>query len=88
MTIEDDDVVEKVERIVIRLERTADLNSRIRFGISSGVIEVEDDNDGMCCNVYWSHIPVSFQMTFINIPVCSGWGGTGEDVLPILRSLN
>ena len=63
VSIEDDDVVEKIERIVIRLERTVDLNSRIRFGISSGVIEVEDDNDGMCCNVYWLHIPVSFQMT-------------------------
>ena len=43
VTIEDDDVVEKTERVVIRLERTADLNSRIKIGVSSGVLEVEDD---------------------------------------------
>ena len=44
--IEDDDVVERTERVVIHLERTDDLSSRIRIGVSSGVIEVEDD--GMC----------------------------------------
>ena len=48
VAIEDDHVVEKTERIVIRLERTVDLSSRIRIGVSSGVIEVEDDSDGMC----------------------------------------
>ena len=46
VAIEDDDVVEKTERVVIRLERTVDLNNRIRIGVSSGVIEVEDDHDG------------------------------------------
>ena len=46
VTIEDDDVVERTERVVIRLERTDDLNNRIAIGVSSGVIQVEDD--GMC----------------------------------------
>ena len=51
VAIEDDDVVEKTERVVIRLERTDDLSNTIRFGVSFGVIEVEDDNDGMCYNI-------------------------------------
>ena len=52
VSIEEDDVVEKTERVVIRLERTDGLSNRIRIGISSGVIEVEDDNDGTCCNMH------------------------------------
>ena len=48
VVIDDDNVVEKTESILIRLERTDDLSNRIRLGVSSGEIEVEDDNDGMC----------------------------------------
>ena len=63
VAIEDDDVVEKTERVVIRLERTNDLSNRISIGTSSGVIEVEDD--GTCCNIHWYyvHTLVSFQIT-------------------------
>ena len=47
VAIEDDNVVEMTEKIVIHLERTDDLSNRITIGVSSGVIEVEDDNDSM-----------------------------------------
>ena len=70
VSIEDDDVVERTERVVIRLERTDDLNNRIRFGVSSGVIEVEDDNDGMCYNMY-RFIMYAYQCDFINTLIWS-----------------
>ena len=46
MPIEDDDVVEETETVTIRLERTVDLDNRITIGVSSGVIEIMD-NDSM-----------------------------------------
>ena len=70
VAIEDDDVVEKTERVVIRLERTVDLINRIRIGLSSGVIYIEDDNDGMCCIIICTHTSV-FSNNFINILIWS-----------------
>ena len=48
IVIPDDDVVEASEMTRIHLERTVGLNSRISLVATSGVIEVMDDNDGMC----------------------------------------
>ena len=52
VAIDDDDVVEKTETIEIRLERTDNLSNRIRLNVSSGEIEVEDDNDRTCRVIY------------------------------------
>ena len=60
VSIVDDDVIETTESFYVTLARSSDLDSRIQLTPFYGVIEIDDDDGLLICEMSACKVPVTF----------------------------